>query len=48
MAGRVLKVGYEAYEFQQDVFIALIVFGIFLMFYMRAYFFKRPAKGAVQ
>lgn len=29
--GRILKVGYDAYELQQDVFIALVVFGIFLV-----------------
>jgi peptidoglycan/LPS O-acetylase OafA/YrhL len=31
MAGRILKTGYDAYELQQDVFIALVVFGAFMI-----------------
>jgi len=43
----VFRVNYDPGRPVKYLGSGLIVFGIFLMFYMRAYFFKRPAKGAV-
>jgi hypothetical protein len=45
--GSVFRVNYDPGRPVKYLGSGLIVFGIFLMFYMRAYFFKRPAKGAV-
>ncbi len=44
--GSVFRVNYDPGRPVKYLGSGLIVFGIFLMFYMRAYFFKRPA-GAV-
>jgi hypothetical protein len=41
----VFRVNYDPGRPVKYLGSGLIVFGIFLMFYMRAYFFKRPAKG---
>jgi hypothetical protein len=43
----VFRVNYDPGRPVKYLGSGLIVFGIFLMFYMRAYFFKRPAKGTV-
>jgi len=45
--GSVFRVNYDPGRPVKYLGSGLIVFGIFLMFYMRAYFFKRPAPGAV-
>ena len=45
--GSVFRVNYDPGRPVKYLGSGLIVFGIFLMFYMRAYFFKRPAQGAV-
>jgi hypothetical protein len=45
--GSVFRVNYDPGRPVKYLGSGLIVCGIFLMFYMRAYFFKRPAKGAV-
>jgi hypothetical protein len=45
--GSVFRVNYDPGRPVKYLGSGLIVFGIFLMFYMRAYFFKRPVKGAV-
>lgn len=45
--GSVFRVNYDPGRPVKYLGSGLIVFGIFLMFYMRAYFFKRPASGAV-
>ena len=44
--GSVFRVNYDPGRPVKYLGSGLIVFGIFLMFYMRAYFFKRPVKGA--
>jgi len=44
--GSVFRVNYDPGRPVKYLGSGLIVFGIFLMFYMRAYFFKRPAKGS--
>jgi hypothetical protein len=45
--GSVFRVNYDPGRPVKYLGSGLIVFGIFLMFYMRAYFFKRPAQGAL-
>jgi len=45
--GSVFRVNYDPGRPVKYLGSGLIVFGIFLMFYMRAYFFKRPAQGTV-
>ena len=45
--GSVFRVNYDPGRPVKYLGSGLIVFGIFLMFYMRAYFFKRPVQGAV-
>jgi hypothetical protein len=45
--GSVFRVNYDPGRPVKYLGSGLIVFGIFLMFYMRAYFFKRPAPGTV-
>jgi hypothetical protein len=45
--GSVFRVNYDPGRPVKYLGSGLIVCGIFLMFYMRAYFFKRPAQGAV-
>jgi hypothetical protein len=45
--GSVFRVNYDPGRPVKYLGSGLIVFGIFLMFYMRAYFFKRPVNGAV-
>jgi hypothetical protein len=45
--GSVFRVNYDPGRPVKYLGSGLIVLGIFLMFYMRAYFFKRPAQGAL-
>jgi hypothetical protein len=45
--GSVFRVNYDPGRPVKYLGSGLIVLGIFLMFYMRAYFFKRPAPGAL-
>lgn len=45
--GSVFRVNYDPGRPIKYLGSALIVFGIFLMFYMRAYFFKKPAPAEV-
>jgi hypothetical protein len=45
--GSIFRVNYDPGRPVKYLGSGLIVFGIFLMFYMRAYFFKWPAQGAV-
>jgi hypothetical protein len=45
--GSVFRVNYDPGRPVKYLGSGLIVLGIFLMFYMRAYFFKRPVQGTV-
>jgi len=45
--GSIFRVNYDPGRPVKYLGSGLIVFGIFLMFYMRAYFFKKPAQGVV-
>jgi hypothetical protein len=46
LLGSVFRVNYDPGRPVKYLGSGLIVCGIFLMFYMRAYFFKRPTAGA--